>query len=127
MIPGILPIPESGFPNMARQPRETRRQRCIMTSDSEWQMITSLADRAGMSNSRFLVERALESRDPEPSSEFPPEVRRRLALALLVLARIEEKRLADAGAAAVWDGITAEESDWLDAEFLLEGGGAGDG
>ncbi|MDE2792470.1 MAG: hypothetical protein OXI81_18910 [Paracoccaceae bacterium] len=127
MISGILPIPESGFPRMARQPRETRRRRCIMTSDSEWQMITSLAGRAGMSNSRFLVERALESRDTEPSSGFPPEVRRRLALALLVLARVEEKRLADAGAAAVWDSLTAEENARLDAEVLLDGGSAGDG
>ena len=95
-----------------------------MTSDSEWQMITSLADRAGMTNSRFLVERALESREPAAeagsNSGYPPEVRRRMALALLVLARVEEKRMADTGAAAVWDSMAAEESAWLDAEFLLD-------
>ena len=108
---------------MARMPREKRHGRCIMTTDSEWQMINSLADRAGKTNSRFLVERALEMRDAAPQDEprpgYPPEVRRRMALALLVLARVEEKRMADTGAAAVWDSLSAEEGAWLDAEFLM--------
>jgi len=63
-----------------------------MTTDSEWEMIGALAGRAGMSVPRFLVERALESRDPAPEagapSALPPEVRRRMALAVLVLARV---------------------------------------
>ena len=124
MITETAPMPEFGTPAMARMPREKRKGRCVMTTDSEWQMITSLADRAGMTNSRFLVERALESREPAeeagPNSGYPPEVRRRMALALLVLARVEEKRMADTGASAVWDGLAAEESAWLDAEFLLD-------
>ncbi|MXW86667.1 MAG: hypothetical protein F4Z55_12575 [Boseongicola sp. SB0667_bin_21] len=110
---------------MARTPRERTRQRCVMTTDSEWEMIGALARRAGMSNSRFLVERALESREPAPEagspSGFPPEVRRRMALAMLVLARVEERRIADAGATGAWDAIVAEESAWLDAELALEG------
>ena len=96
-----------------------------MTTDSEWEMIGALAGRAGISVSRFLVERALESRDPAPETEapsaLPPEVRRRTALAMLVLARVEERRMADAGAKAFWDGLVAEECAWLDAELALEG------
>jgi len=123
MIDADLPIPESGTPAMTRTPRERTRQRCVMTTNSEWEMIGALARRAGMSNSRFLVERALASRDPAPEagspSGFPPEVRRRMALAMLVLARVEERRIADAGATGVWDAIVTEESAWLDAELAL--------
>ena len=108
---------------MAGTPRERTRQRCVMTTDSEWEMIGALAGRAGLSISRFLVERALESREPAPeagsSSGFPPEVRRRMALAMLVLARVEERRIAEASATPVWDRIVAEESAWLDAELGL--------
>ena len=114
---------ESGASAMARTQRERTRQRCVMTTDSEWEMIGALAGRAGLSISRFLVDRALESRDPAPEAEAPsgppPEVRRRTALAMLVLARIEERRLADAGATAVWDDVVARESAWLDAELDL--------
>ena len=110
---------------MTRTPRERTRRRCVMTTDSEWEMIGALAGRAGMSNSRFLVERALEARDPPPkddkSSTLPLEVRRRTALAMLVLARVEERRIAEAGAQAFWDGVVTEEGAWLDAEITLEG------
>ena len=96
-----------------------------MTTDSEWEMIGALAGRAGMSVSRYLVERALESREPAHEAGTPsalsPEVRRRTALAMLVLARVEEGRMAEAGAQAFWDGVVAEESAWLDAELALEG------
>ena len=56
---------------MARTPRERTRQRCVMTTDSEWEMIRALAGRDGMSNSRFLVERALESRAHAPEAGSP--------------------------------------------------------
>ena len=123
MIDPTVPIPVTGFHAMARTPRERTRQRCVMTTDSEWEMIGALAGRAGKSNSRFLVERALEPREPPPEapSGLPPEVRRRVALAMLVLARVEERRMADAGANSVWDDIVAGESAWLDAELALEG------
>ncbi len=109
---------------MARTPRERTRRRCVMTTDSEWEMTGALAGRAGMSVSRFLVGRALESRGPAPEagspSALPPEVRRRTALAMLVPARVEERRMADAGAASFWDSVVAEEGAWLDAELALE-------
>ena len=122
MMVSTVPIPETGVHAMARTPRERTRQRCVMTTDSEWEMIGALAGRAGKSNSRFLVERALEPREPPPEapSGLPPEVRRRMALAMLVLARVEERRMADAGANSIWDDIVAGESAWLDAELALE-------
>ena len=123
MMVSTVPIPETGFHAMVRTPKERTRQRCVMTTDSEWEMIGALAGRAGKSNSRFLVERALEPREPprEAPSGLPPEVRRRMALAMLVLARVEERRMADAGANSIWDDIVAWESAWLDAELALEG------
>lgn len=124
MIAATVPLQESGDAPMARTPKERTRQRCVMATDSEWEMIGALAGRAGMSNSRFLVERALERREPAPDagtqSGLPPEVNRRVALAMLALARIEELRLEDAGAKALWDDIVARESVWLDAELALE-------
>ena len=123
MMVSAVPIPETGFHAMARTPKERTRQRCVMTTDSEWEMIGALAGRAGKSNSRFLVERALEPREPPPEtpSGFPPEVRRRMALAMLVLARVEEMRMDNDGANSIWDDIVAGESAWLDAELALEG------
>ncbi len=106
---------------MARTAGERTRRRCVMATDSEWEMIGARAGRAGMPVSRFLVERALESREPAPEAPagLPPEVRRRVALAALVLARVEERRLADAGAQAFWEEILAREGAWLDAELGL--------
>ena len=110
---------------MTRIPRELRKQRCIMTTDSEWEAITSRAGRAGMTYSRFIVERTLgsgEQQQPvaaEPPPVLPPGVQQRIALAMLVLARIEEQRLRDTGAAALWDRLVAEETEFLDSEDLL--------
>lgn len=97
-----------------------------MTTDSEWEMITSRARRAGMNNSRFIVERTLDAGEQQPvaaenSPVLPAGVQQRMALALLVLARIEEQRLRDTGAAALWDQLVAEETGFLDSEGLLPG------
>lgn len=112
---------------MTSLPRELRKQRCIMTTDSEWEVITGRARRAGKTNSRFIVERMLEAAERQPAvaetADTPPVlspgVQQRMALALLVLARIEEHRLRDTGAAALWDQLVAEETGFLDSEGFL--------
>ncbi len=114
---------------MASLPKKLRKQRCIMTTDSEWEMITGRARRAGKTNSRFIVERMLEAAERQPAVAEPadtrpalsPGIQQRMALAMLVLARIEEQRLRDTGAAALWDRLVAEETEFLDCEDLLPG------
>ena len=75
---------------MARAPRERTRQRCVMTTDSEWEMIGALAGRAGLSISASSSNARSNPGTPCPEAEapsgLPPEVRRRTALATLVLA-----------------------------------------
>ena len=116
---------------MTSLPRELRKSRCIMTTDSEWEMITGRARRAGKSYSRFIVEHILQAPERQPATAEPADtetlpvlslgVQQRMALALLVLARIEERRLRDTGAAALWDRLVAEETEFLDCEDLLPG------
>ena len=67
MIDADLAIPESGNPAMARTPRERTRQRCVMTTDSEWEMIGALARRAGRHVELPLPRRA-RARIPGPRS-----------------------------------------------------------
>ena len=112
---------------MPSPPRELRKQRCIMTTESEWEMITDRARRAGRTNSRFIVESILETAERQPAvaetAETPPVlstgVQQRMALAMLVIARIEEQRLRDMGATALWDQLVAEETEFLDCEGLF--------
>ncbi len=112
---------------MTRVPKERRKRRCITATDSEWRMITSRAGRAGTTNSRFMVGRALDAPEQQPVAPdtppvLPAGVQWRMALAMLVLARIEERRIRDGGADELWDRLIAEEREFLDAEKLLETG-----
>ena len=68
------------------------RQRAVMASDAEWEMIGRTAKRRGMDRSRYLIYRALM---PDALST---EVLRRAVRELLVLSLLEERRLREAGA-----------------------------
>ena len=109
---------------MRHAPKELRRQRCITATDSEWAMISSRAGSAGTSNSRFLVRRALEPAVPALADTapdtLPPAVQRRMALAMLMLLRIEEQRLRSAeGGAALWAQLMTEETQFLETARAL--------
>ena len=65
--------------------------------DSEWERIGCAAQAAGMEISRFIVQRALM-----PDS-LPPEVMRRAVREMLVLSRLEERRLREVGAGEAWE------------------------
>ena len=72
------------------------RQRAVMATDAEWERIGRAAAESGMDLSRFVIHRAL-GRDP-----LPPEVLRRAVREMLVLSRLEERRLRGAGAGVLF-------------------------
>ena len=74
-----------------REDASGRRQRAVMATDAEWERIGRAAAESGMDLSRFVIHRALDW-DP-----LPPEVLRRAVREMLVLSRLEERRLRGAG------------------------------
>jgi len=63
-----------------------------MATDAEWERISRVAGASGMEISRYVVSRALV---PEG---LPGEVLRRAVREALVLSKLEERRLREAGA-----------------------------
>ena len=94
-------------------PKQDRRQRAVMASDSEWERIARAAASAGMEISRFIVHRALMP------DTLPPEVTRRAVREILVLSRLEERRLREAGAAEAWDDACEAVDSFLEGEGIL--------
>ena len=92
----------------------TRRQRAVMATDSEWERIGREAQEAGMEISRFIVQRTLM-----PDS-LPPEVMRRAVREMLVLSRLEERRLRGAGGGEAWEAACGAVDDWLVREGALD-------
>ena len=92
-----------------------RRQRAVMATDAEWERIGRAAAESGMDLSRFVIHRALDW-DP-----LPPEVLRRAVREMLVLARLEERRLRGAGAGRVWEDACDAVDEWIEREGMLEG------
>ena len=92
-----------------------RRQRAVMATDAEWERIGRAAAESGMDLSRFVIHRALD-RDP-----LPPEVLRRAVREMLVLARLEERRLRGAGAGEAWEDACDAVDEWIEREGMLEG------
>ncbi len=93
--------------------RPERRQRAVMATDTEWEMITGRAQAAGMELSRFIVHRTLMP------DALPREVMRRAVRETLIMARIEERRLQDSGAGDAWERASAAVDDWLESEGAL--------
>ncbi|MDE0239757.1 MAG: hypothetical protein OXQ84_06105 [bacterium] len=90
-----------------------RRQRGIMASDTEWERITRAAEAAGMELSRYVIHRVLM---PE---RLPLEVMRRAVREMLVLSRLEERRLREAGAGEAWEDACGTVDAWLEQEGVL--------
>ena len=84
-----------------------------MASDAEWERIARAAASAGMEVSRFIVHRALMP------DALPPEVTRRAVRELLVLSRLEEHRLREAGAGEAWEDACAAVDGFLEREGVL--------
>lgn len=90
------------------------RPRTTMASDSEWKRIEERAAAAGMLKSRFPILRALGP------GGLPRSVEREVARQVLVLAKLEERRLREAGAGDAWDEACAEVDAWLEREGELD-------
>ena len=67
-----------------------------------------------MEISRFIVQRALM-----PDS-LPPEVMRRAVREMLVLSKLEERRLCEAGGGEAWKVACDAVDDWLEREGALD-------
>ena len=90
------------------------RQRAVMASDAEWEIIGRTAKRRGMDRSRYLIYRALM---PDALST---EVLRRAVRELLVMSLLEERRLREAGAGQAWEDACDAVDAWIENEGELE-------
>ncbi len=93
--------------------RHGRRQRVVMATDAEWERINRGADSAGMELSRFVVQRTLMP------DVLPVGVLLRAVRQALILARLEERRLREAGAGEAWEEAGDAIDDWLESEGVL--------
>ena len=93
---------------------DERRQRAVMATDAEWERVGRAAKAHGMDRSRFLIQRALTA------DSLPDEVLRRALREMLVLSLLEERRLRQAGAGAVWEEACALVDDWIEREGMLD-------
>ena len=84
-----------------------------MATDSEWERITCAAQAAGRELSRFIIHQTLKP------DALPTEVLRRAVREALILSRLEERRLREAGAGGAWDDAAAAVDDWLEREGVL--------
>ena len=99
---------------MSRRPAERRTQHGVMATASEWARIRELAADANMDISRYIVHRATV---PDP---LPDTVLRRAVRELLLLAKIEEQRMADMGLEDRWKALGDAVDAWLDREAELD-------
>ena len=99
---------------MSGSPGARRTQHAVMATASEWARIRDLAAQAGMDISRYVVHRATV---PDP---LPDAVMRRAVRELLLLARIEQQRMADLGLEERWQALGDAVDAWLDREAELD-------
>ena len=108
---------------MSGDSSERRTQHAVMATASEWSRIRELAAAAGMELSRYVVRRATV---PDP---LPAAVLRRVAREMLLLAKVEERRMAELGLEDRWEALGDAVDAWLDREAELDrltDGGAGE-
>ena len=102
-----------------RPSKEKRRQRGIMATDAEWAAIRAQAEAAGLSNSDHIV-RVLVGAPASPVAGLPPSVVDRLIRAVLILERLEARRMETQGAADILKAVSDEVDAWLAAEAAIE-------
>ena len=95
---------------------DKRKARVVMATDSEWQIIGERSEAARMSNSSFIVERAIAATETQSDDNLPIPLRRRVAREVLVLSRVEELRYRQAGETGAWEEIVAAAEAAIEAE-----------
>ena len=99
---------------VSRRPAEGRTQHAVQATASEWARIRELAAESGMELSRYIVHRATM---PDP---LPAGVLRRAVRELLLLSKLEERRMADMGLEERWTALGDAVDTWLDREAELD-------
>ena len=77
-----------------------RRQRAVMATDSEWEVLRERAAAAGMDISRFILERLAAPATPEAAPDDGALAR--IERTVLMLEEVERERMVRNGAAATW-------------------------
>ena len=86
-----------------------KKPRSVMADDSQWRLIKSRADAAGMSISQFVMERTLEPvRPPVEAGPLPAAVQRSAAVDMRTLVLAERLRFEKANADAAWRRLVEE-------------------
>ena len=92
---------------------EKTRQLCVLVTDREWEIVTvPLPTVPGGRSSCPSSSTRSNPGNLRRRLGFLPEVRRRMALALLLLARVEERQKAVVGQRLYGTAIVTEESAW---------------
>ena len=84
-----------------------RKPRSLSATDSEWRQVKARADRANLSISAYLMQRALEPVPEDVAEPAPPPWLRRMARDILILTLLEEWRFEGQGAADDWQRLVA--------------------
>jgi len=101
-----------------RPPGEKRRQRGVMATDAEWAAIRAQAEAAGLSISDYIMRVLVGS--PPAATGLPASVVDRLVRAVLVLERLEARRMETQGDSDILQAVSAEIDAWLAAETAIE-------
>ena len=99
-----------------------KRQRAVMATDSDWQVLKERADAAGMDVSRFILERLTA---PVPVSEDRVMTRdlavglARIERMVRVLYEVEKERVEGGAGAGTWQALVRRAGARIDAEEAL--------
>ena len=99
-----------------------RRQRAVMATDSDWQLLKERADAAGMDVSRFILERLTA---PTPVSADTIMARdlavglARIERMVRVLYEVERQRVEDTAGVETWQALVRRAGARIDAEEAL--------
>ncbi len=97
-----------------------KRPRSVMATDSEWRLVRSRAEKAGLSASEFLLSRGLAPAEPAAGGDEAPAAGRRLAVDLRLLVLAERMRFVQEDREGVWRRLV-EEAEASVAEDEREG------
>ena len=99
-----------------------KRQRAVMATDSDWQLLKERADAAGMDVSRFILERLMA---PAPVPEDRVMTRdlavglARIERMVRVLYEVEKERIEGGAGTETWQALVRRAGARIDAEEAL--------
>ena len=104
-----------------RGPEGKRRQRAVLMTDNEWELIGGRARRAGMPVSRYIAHRLAGPVERPAVADPSPDLLRRVLREVTILSQIEQQRMANReGEEETWRQVAARVDALLEAEEGLE-------